>query len=359
MRNLQKNKNAVSAILATLLLIVIVVAASVGLYAFIEGWIGSTGVGMPQIDIASADSTSGTINVYVRNAGTEPLTINKIYVQGATVTNNTVAPAVWTPTIPVESTAFLTITDQALTTSQTYTIKVVFADGNQVSTSIIAYPASSSSTHPPTTATPTNTPTPTATPVSGIPVSIKFATNLTHFDGQGIVIDGVSHKWVDYLTFNWVSGDTHTIRAISPADTWDTPSKSFVFYNWTNGNGLENASGTFTVPDESVTVTANYVQSTVYVSFRTSGISNLNAGVTVLTIDGTPYDYWAVANSKFSWDAGSTHTVAAASPIKGWDNVVNHFSSWTNGNGLTKTTTTFTTPTTDVTVTANYQPNPN
>jgi flagellin-like protein len=359
MHKLWKKTRAISPIIGTLLLVVIVVISGVALYAFITGWLGSTGVGMPQIDLASADSDSGNIRLYVRNAGVDSITINKIYVQGVAVTNSTTSPAVWTPTIPAETVVFLSITGQTLTAGQTYTVKVVFADGSQVSTSIIASSSSGTpSTSTPALPTPTATPAPTATPVPGLPVTIRFATNLTHVDGQGIVIDGVSHKWVDYLTFNWVSGDTHTIEALSPAYTWDTPSKGFVFYNWTNGNGLVDASGTFTVPDESVTVTANYVQSTVYVSFATSGLSNLNSGVTVLTIDGVNYDYWDVINAKFSWDTGSTHTVVAASPIKGWDNVVNHFSSWTNGNGLTKTTTTFTVPATDVTVTANYSRNP-
>jgi uncharacterized repeat protein (TIGR02543 family) len=50
----------------------------------------------------------------------------------------------------------------------------------------------------------------------------------------------------------------------------------------------------------------------------------------------------------------SNHTVVATPEVTGWDGVKYYFIGWTNGNGLSDTSTTFITPTTDVTVTANY-----
>jgi uncharacterized repeat protein (TIGR02543 family) len=108
-----------------------------------------------------------------------------------------------------------------------------------------------------------------------------------------------------------------------------------------------------------VTVTANYTQSTVHVSFTHSGLNHINSGITVLTIDDVTYDYWEVQNTNFQWVIGSTHTVTAASSLSSWETPPTQYSfvSWTNGNGLTSTSGTFTTPSTpeaDVVVTANY-----
>ena len=51
---------------------------------------------------------------------------------------------------------------------------------------------------------------------------------------------------------------------------------------------------------------------------------------------------------------GSTLTIAATPTITGYDGVTHYFSSWTNGNGLTTASGTFTVPNTDVILTVNY-----
>ncbi len=152
----------------------------------------------------------------------------------------------------------------------------------------------------------------------------------------------------------WVAGSQHSVQALTPVTNYDTPAKGFAFVNWTNGNGLTGPSGTFTMPNGSVTVTANYVQSTVHISFAQSGLSNMNSGVTILTIDGITYDYYQLQNTNFQWYIGSTHTVVAQNQVKGWDNVNHHFVSWTNGNGLVDKSGTFTVPSVDTVVTVNY-----
>ncbi len=181
-------------------------------------------------------------------------------------------------------------------------------------------------------------------------------TGLSNFNNYILKIDGTDYIYSDLAstTFNWAYGSTHSVQAITPVSNFDTPAKGYVFSNWTNGNGLTAASGTFTMPNTDVTVTANYVQSTVHVTFAHSGLSNINSGITILTIDNVQYDYWDVLNTNFRWEIGSTHTVVASTPITGWDNKVYQFSTWTNGNGLTGTSGTFTTPSTETTVTANY-----
>jgi uncharacterized repeat protein (TIGR02543 family) len=207
------------------------------------------------------------------------------------------------------------------------------------------------------------------TPSSDTTVTLNYvqATYAAHFavsgtsnfDGDILKIDGVNYPYSSLAStpFSWDAGSTHTVEALGPVYSWDTPPREFVFTSWTNGNGLTTASGTFTMPTQDVTVTANYVSSTVQVLFRHSGLSNLNTD-TVLTIDGVTYDYWQVLNTNFQLTPGSTHTVTAASSLTGWDSVTHYFTGWTNGNGLTVSASTFTVPSSDVTVTANYDTTP-
>lgn len=151
-------------------------------------------------------------------------------------------------------------------------------------------------------------------------------------------------------------GSTHSVQALSPVTNFDTPPKGYSFSSWTNGDGLVTASGTFTMPNHDVTVTANYFQSTVHVTFTQSGLSNINSGVTILTIDGVTYGIYQLPQTNFQWFIGSTHTVVAASSVTGWDSRVHNFTGWTNGNGLVTASGTFTTPSSETTVTVNFTP---
>ena len=197
---------------------------------------------------------------------------------------------------------------------------------------------------------------------STTPYTATFAASgFTGTDYSIIKIDGETIAYGDLSgkSYLWAAGSTHTIQALGPVYDYSTPAKGYTFSSWTNGNGLVTASGTFTMPTNDVTVTANYVQSTVQVTFATSGLgtsstTHMNSGDTILTIDGTNYDFWGIINFKAQWTKGSTHSVTAVSSITGWDNVVNTFSSWTNGNGLTSNSGTLTTPNSDVAVTVNY-----
>ncbi len=199
----------------------------------------------------------------------------------------------------------------------------------------------------------------TANYVSGSAVQMHtayFAIGGTSNVDTGIIkIDGTTYQLSALPTtpFSWESGSTHNVEALGPVYSWDTPSRGFKFDSWTNGNGLTTSSGTFTMPNQDVTVTANYVRSTVQVLFRQAGLTNPSSW-TVLTIDGVNYNYWQVEQTDFQMTIGSEHTVTAATPLTGYDAVARYFNGWTNGNGLTDTSTTFIVPATDVTVTANY-----
>ncbi len=119
-----------------------------------------------------------------------------------------------------------------------------------------------------------------------------------------MVIDGTTYRLTDIgasHVFAWDEGTTHKIQALQPVFNYDTPKKGYNFTSWTNGNGLVTASGTFVMPTNDVTVTANYEQSTVKPTFKTSGLSKINSGVTILTIDGLNYDIWEIPNFKVQW----------------------------------------------------------
>jgi hypothetical protein len=153
--------------------------------------------------------------------------------------------------------------------------------------------------------------------------------------------------------FAWEAGSIHNVEALTSIQNTDWPKKGYNFSSWTNGNGLTTESGKFKMPSSDVNVVANYVQSTVKVTFRTNGLSNINSG-TILTIEGKSYSIWNIPDIEVQWGIGSTHTITAVNSIKGGDGVTYTFSSWTNGNGLVKASGTFTTPSKDVVVTVNY-----
>ena len=80
-----KSKKGISPILATLLLIVIAVAAVIVTYAWVITFITTqttTAGKMIKFDSAVINATSDMVTVYVRNQGTESVTIDKAYIDG-------------------------------------------------------------------------------------------------------------------------------------------------------------------------------------------------------------------------------------------------------------------------------------
>jgi len=85
-----KSKKGISPILATLLLIVIAVAAVIVTYAWVMTFTGTqttTAGKMIKFDSANINATSNVVTVYVRNSGTEVVSIDKIYIDGIGYTN--------------------------------------------------------------------------------------------------------------------------------------------------------------------------------------------------------------------------------------------------------------------------------
>jgi flagellin-like protein len=96
-KKLLKSKKAITPILATLLLIVIAVAAIVVTYAWVMTYMSSTTsqAGVLLSKDAVSWPTNSTIIVYVRNTGTSDATIDAVYI-GTSPTN--LANVTYTPT---------------------------------------------------------------------------------------------------------------------------------------------------------------------------------------------------------------------------------------------------------------------
>lgn len=137
MKKLTNSKKGVSPIIATLLLIVIAVAAGVVTYTFVTGFIGSstsqTGpTGTLSVDAYSFNATD-YLTAYIRNTGGKAVTISNTYLDGAIV-NCICVPADWT--IPVGTVATLTTNTSVTNPATSHTFKVVCTDGTQLEFSV-------------------------------------------------------------------------------------------------------------------------------------------------------------------------------------------------------------------------------
>jgi hypothetical protein len=141
MKRVFRSKKAFSAVIASLILMLLAVAAGVVVYAYVMGWIGGTTqnptrTGQMQFDSLSAKATpTNSIQMYIRNVGGTNLTISKIYVEGIDTANQT---AITTgTTLSVQNVDFLNVT-YTMTKNYFYEVAVVCKDGTTVSQSVQA-----------------------------------------------------------------------------------------------------------------------------------------------------------------------------------------------------------------------------
>jgi flagellin-like protein len=94
-KNMLKSKKAISPILATLLLIVIAVAAIVVTYAWVMTYMTSAGQQAGVMLKKDADClwTTGNITIYIRNIGTSDAEIDKVYINSVPQTLVTYTPS--------------------------------------------------------------------------------------------------------------------------------------------------------------------------------------------------------------------------------------------------------------------------
>jgi FlaG/FlaF family flagellin (archaellin) len=140
MKRVFRSKKAFSAVIASLILMLLAVAAGVVVYAYVMGWIGGTTqnptrTGQMQFDSLSAKAATNNIQMYIRNVGGTNLTISKIYVEGFDAANQT---AITTgTTLGVQNVDFVNVT-YTMTKNYFYEVAVVCKDGTTVSQSVQA-----------------------------------------------------------------------------------------------------------------------------------------------------------------------------------------------------------------------------
>jgi FlaG/FlaF family flagellin (archaellin) len=143
MRNLRKvfrAKRAFSAVIASLIMMLLAVAAGVVVYAYVMGWIGGTTqnpqrTGQMQFDSIYASAGTGKIKMYVRNVGGADLNLSKIYISGVDTANSTGTLEGYS--FGVQAVAYLEA-NCTMTKNYFYEVIVTCKDGTSVSQSVQA-----------------------------------------------------------------------------------------------------------------------------------------------------------------------------------------------------------------------------
>jgi ABC-type glycerol-3-phosphate transport system permease component len=159
-RRLVRNKKGIDTILASLLMVVIVVAASVMVFVYATGLFGAlmqapnTQKEALSLELANFQPANKTVSLYMRNTGSAPITLISYYVKDAG--GNQYARTGWANQQPVAPTAFgnltlfinsacnaftppCTLTGTAFTfqSGNAYTIVVLSSRGSQFTFSVL------------------------------------------------------------------------------------------------------------------------------------------------------------------------------------------------------------------------------
>jgi hypothetical protein len=146
------SRKAFSAVIASLILMLLAVAAGVVVYAYVMGWVGGATTNPRQtghlsFDTISASVGTSKINLALRNVGGTNLMLANVYVQSVDLTsycsinfapNNYTTPLNSTGyLLPVQSVANIAI-NYTLTTGVYYNVQVACKDGTTISQSVQA-----------------------------------------------------------------------------------------------------------------------------------------------------------------------------------------------------------------------------
>lgn len=139
---IHKNSRAFSAVIASLILMLLAVAAGGVVYAYVMGWIGGAQQntatnGLMTIDSATASVADKQIKIYVRNSGGTNLVLDNFYIAGTSVLANSTQLTSTSSKLPIQGTSCLQFT-KTLTANTFYDVKIVCIDGTTVSTSVLA-----------------------------------------------------------------------------------------------------------------------------------------------------------------------------------------------------------------------------
>jgi hypothetical protein len=121
------------------------------------------------------------------------------------------------------------------------------------------------------------------------------------------------------------------------------PASGYSFTNWV-GSGLGSYSGLNN--PASITISGPITENAVFIHNVEVTVQTNPAGRT-FSVDGTSYN----STHTFSWDPGSSHTIATTSPQNGATGVRYVWANWSGGGAISHTVA----PTTNKTYTANFR----
>jgi hypothetical protein len=144
------SKKAFSAIIASLILMLLAVAAGVVVYAYVMGWVGGATTnprmsGHLSFDTTYANVSANTIKLALRNVGGTNLLVSNVYVQGTdfssscTINGNTTLSTLTTGyTLNVQQVVSLVINYTGMSTGSYYNVQISCKDGTTISQSVQA-----------------------------------------------------------------------------------------------------------------------------------------------------------------------------------------------------------------------------
>jgi predicted PurR-regulated permease PerM len=137
-----KSKRGFSAIIASLILMLLAVAAGVVVYGYVMGWIGGATTNPRQsghlsFDITYANATASKIQFVIRNVGGTTLVLDQVYVNGNNATGNCTPTISSLTSLAPQAVVALNVT-YTMTSSYYYNIQVTCKDGTLISQSVQA-----------------------------------------------------------------------------------------------------------------------------------------------------------------------------------------------------------------------------
>jgi hypothetical protein len=142
MRRQFRAKKAFSAIIASLILMLLAVAAGVVVYGYVMGWIGGATTNPHQSGHLSFDSiyanvTGSKILLAVRNVGGTTVVLDQVYVNGNNATGSCTPTISGLASLAPQAVVALNVT-YTMTSSVYYNIQVTCKDGTLISQSVQA-----------------------------------------------------------------------------------------------------------------------------------------------------------------------------------------------------------------------------
>jgi FlaG/FlaF family flagellin (archaellin) len=333
---IRRSIKAISPVISVLLMIAIAVVASLVVYAWVMGYIGGTtskvgnAITVPSF---ATDQTSGNLIVYVQNVGQGSVQLDPagaVYVNDALVTISTVNgnPASGLITIPEGQTVALVVNSPY--NGGQVAIKVVTTGGTSMQTSGTGGSGGGSATLISTTLSCTLSSN-----------SITLGQSVTASGSLMAGSTGVSGKIVT-ITYS-LAGQADVV------DTKATDSSGAYSDSYT-----PNAAGSWSVTasfagDSTYALSSSAAQSlAVNVGTVAITITSSQTGSGFVTVDGN-----SIATPQiFNWVPGASHTIAALSPVSGPTGTQYVYTSWSDSGAQSHT---YTVPSSDATVTANYK----